>query len=86
MTSHVKMPGVMMLKKDSRILAVSRDGDAMEVDVLFSPVFIPATDRDNSHLRADKVRLPDGETAWVYMDGVHFYDPESRQEFALLLA
>ena len=75
-----------MTEDNSRILAVSRDGDAMEVDVVFRQLMIQPAARSKPLLWADKVRLPDGETALVYMDGVHFYDPESQQEFALLLA
>lgn len=75
-----------MTKEDSRILAVSRDGDAMEVDVVFQPLLVQPEARTKPMLWAEKVRLPDGEVAVVYMDGVHFYDPESQQEFALLLA
>lgn len=76
---------------DARVVAVSADGDEMEVDVVFSPLltFSEAPGKAQAHsdqLRADKVRLPEGGMAWVYMDGVRFYDPESRQEFALLLA
>lgn len=78
------------------MVAVSADGDEMEVEVVFSPLLtfnaapgkaqVRAGQLDVDHLWADKVRLPEGEIAWVYMDGVRFYDPESRQEFALLLA
>lgn len=81
---------------DTRVVAVSADGDEMEVEVVFSPLLtfnaapgkalVRADQLDTDQLRADKVRLPEGGTAWVYMDGVRFYDPESRQEFALLLA
>lgn len=76
---------------DTRVVAVSADGDEMEVDVVFSPLLafsaVPGKAQVCAdQLRADKVRLPEGGIAWVYMDGVRFYDPESRQEFALLLA
>ena len=68
---------------DARFLARSNDGAEIEVKVLFNPLLLQTPSAAEQLVQADKVKLPSGKTAWVYVDGLHFYEPDYRKEFSL---